>query len=311
MRQTIRRLGLGLTAVFCALIPAQASAPVSILFIGNSFTFGQGSAVHFWRNATVTDLNNEGVGGVPALFKAFVTEAGLDYDVSLETHPGVGLDWHLANKRDVIGARPYDVVVMHGYSTLDESKPGDPAVLIATTRDMAALLVGRNPKVEIHTEATWSRADQTYPQGRPWFGKPIETMAIDVRAGYDQAARTSPAIKSVIPVGEAWNRAMKSGLADANPYDGIEAGKLNLWADDNYHASSHGYYLAALVIFGDVTGRDPRSLGTGECAAYELGFSAAQVRALEGVAFDQLTSVAGVTLSSPPRAQPSATGRCK
>ena len=43
----------------------------SILFVGNSFTFGSGSAVHYYRNHTVTDLNNEGVGGVPALFKVF------------------------------------------------------------------------------------------------------------------------------------------------------------------------------------------------------------------------------------------------
>jgi hypothetical protein len=311
MKPRLLRLSLAAAAAVVMLVPAEARAPIGLLFIGNSFTFGQGSAVHFWRNGTVTDLNNEGVGGVPALFKAFATEAGLDYDVSLETHPGVGLDWHLANKRDVLSAKPYDVVVMHGYSTLDANKPGDPATLIATTKEMVALLAGRNPKVEIHTEATWSRADQTYPQGRPWFGKPIETMAIDVRAGYDKAATASPSIKSVIPVGEAWNRAMTSGVADPNPYDGIEAGKLNLWTDDNYHASSHGYYLAALVIFADVTGRDPRSLGTGECAAFELGFPATQVRALEQVAFDQLTSVKGVALASPTPAARPAAGRCK
>ena len=312
MRHTLLRFALVGTAITAGLVSVSAArAPVSILFIGNSFTFGQGSAVHFWRNGTVTDLNNEGVGGVPALFKALATEAGLDYDVSLETHPGVGLDWHLANKRDALTAKPYDVVVMHGYSTLDANKPGDPATLIATTKQMAALLAGKNPKVEIHTEATWSRADQTYPQGRPWFGKPIEQMAMDVRAGYDQAAKTSSSIKSVIPVGETWNRAMKAGIADANPYDGIEAGKVNLWADDNYHASAHGYYLSALVIFADVTGRDPRSLGTGECAAFVMGFAAAQVRSLQQVAFDQLTSVKGVGLTSPVPARAPAGGRCK
>ena len=305
------RLALGVAAAVFALAPAGAAAPIGILFIGNSFTFGQGSAVHFWRNSTVTDLNNQGVGGVPALFKAFTAEAGLDYDVSLETQPGAGLDWHLANKRAVLSAKPYDVVVMHGFSTLDSAKPGDPATLIATTKEMAGLLTGKNPKVEIHTLATWSRADQTYPQGRPWFGKPIETMALDVRAGYDKAAATSPSIKSVIPVGEAWNRAMKSGLADPNPYDGIDAGKVNLWADDSYHASSHGYYLSALVIFGDVTGHDPRGLGATECAAFELGFPAAQVRALEQIAFDQLTSVKGVVLKSPPVAARPTGARCK
>ena len=62
-----------------------------MLFIGNSFTFGSGSPVRFYRADTVTDLNNEGIGGVPALFKSFTQQAGLDYDVSLETRGGSGL----------------------------------------------------------------------------------------------------------------------------------------------------------------------------------------------------------------------------
>ncbi len=306
------RFALNLAAVAAAVTVVTAAAPTSILFIGNSFTFGQGSAVRFWHANAVTDLNNEGVGGVPALFKAFTNESGLDFDVSLETHPGVGLDWHLANKRSVLSAKPFDVVVMHGYSTLDAAKPGDPATLIATAKEMAGVLTARNPKVEIHTTATWSRADQTYPQGRPWFGKPIETMAMDVRAGYDKAAAATPAIKSIVPVGEAWNRAFKSGLADSNPYDGLDAGKLNLWAEDNYHASTHGYYLEALVVFGDVTRLDPRTLGTTECAAYELGIAGTQARALQQIAFDQLSSEKDVVLKSPPPASVKViSGRCK
>ena len=75
----------------------QALADTSALFIGNSFTYGYGSAVRFYRADTVTDLNNEGIGGVPALFKSFVDQAGLDYDVYLETRGGSGLDFHLAN----------------------------------------------------------------------------------------------------------------------------------------------------------------------------------------------------------------------
>src|SRR5258705_11455902 len=113
------------------------AAGTSILFIGNSFTFGSGSAVRFYRADTVTDLNNEGIGGVPALFKSFTQQAGLDYDVSLETRGGVGLDFHLANKLGVINAHGWDTVVMHGYSTLDAEKPRDPAKLIATSTQMA------------------------------------------------------------------------------------------------------------------------------------------------------------------------------
>jgi hypothetical protein len=68
------------------------AAGTSVLFIGNSFLFGSGSAVRFYRADTVTDLNSERTGGVPAVFESFTQEAGLDYDVSLETRVGMGLD---------------------------------------------------------------------------------------------------------------------------------------------------------------------------------------------------------------------------
>src|SRR5437899_9791285 len=92
-------IGAGVALTLAAAPPA---APTALLFIGNSFTFGAGSPVQEWRPESVTDLNHEGVGGVPALFKSFTKQAGLDYDVSLETHPGVGLDYHLQNRRDLL-----------------------------------------------------------------------------------------------------------------------------------------------------------------------------------------------------------------
>jgi hypothetical protein len=226
---------------------------------------------------------------MPALFKSFTQQAGLDYDVFLETRGGAGLDFHLEEKLGVIGKRGWDKVVMHGFSTLDYDKPRDPAKLIATAKQMADFLRSRNPKVEIYLMATWSRADETYPKEGAWFGEPIEAMARDVRAAYDRAA-AGAGVKMVIPVGEAWTRAMQTGVADPNPYDGVDEGKLDLWAHDHYHASAYGIYLEALVIFGSVTGRDPRSLGDQECSAFELGFRLAQVRALQKVAFDQLAS---------------------
>ena len=289
---------------------AQAQTGTSVLFVGNSFTFGAGSAVRFYRAETVTDLNSEGIGGVPALFKSFTEQAGLAYDVSLETRGGSGLDFHLENKLGVIGRRPWDVVVMHGQSTLDFDKPGDPAKLVATTRQMADFLRSRNPKVEIHLMATWSRADQTYPPKGAWAGKPIETMARDVRAANDKAAAGAPSVKSVLPVGEAWTRAMQTGVADPNPYDGIAAGTVNLWTYDHYHASTHGYYLEALVVFGRLTGRDPRSLGENECSAYELGLPRTEVKALQQVAFDQLAATGPVTPAPLVLPRPVAPERC-
>ena len=281
----------------------------TVLFIGNSFLFGAGSAVRFYRADTVTDLNNEGIGGVPALFKSFTQQAGLDYDVSLETRGGSGLDFHLAEKLGVIGGKSWDTVVMHGFSLLDAQKPRDPAKLIATSKQMADVLRGKNPKVELFLISTWARADNVYPAKGAWTGQTVEAMTKDVRAAYDQAA-TGAAVKAVIPVGESWLRAMQSGVADSNPYDGIDAGKLNLWTYDSYHASTHGYYLQALVIFGTLTGLDPRSLGDNECSGYELGMSRAEVKSLQQVAFDQLAGAMTIAAGPKVPAKPAPAQRC-
>lgn len=284
-----------LVTLVLSLSAASVAADTSVLFIGNSFTYGHGSAARFYRADTVTDLNSLGIGGVPALFKSFTDQAGLDYNVYLETQPGSGLDYHLENKLGVIGRRPWDKVVMHGFSTLHSEKPGNPELLISTTAQMTEFLQGINPDVEVFLTATWSRADLTYIPGRPWSDKSIDQMALDVRAGYDQAANAVAGVKSVNAVGEAWTRAMDSGLADPNPYDGIDADKIDLWTHDHYHASNYGYYLEALVVFGNLTGRDPRSLGDNECSGFELGMTTAQVKGLQQAAFDQLASEKRVT----------------
>jgi hypothetical protein len=309
--RTSNHRSLGLAALLgglAALTGAGAEAE-SVLFIGNSFTYGQGSAVRFYRHETVTDLNGEGIGGVPALFKSFADQAGLAYDVALETRGGAGLDFHLAQKRALIGRRAWDVVVAHGYSTLDADQPRDPAKLIATSRELAQLVRANNPRARLFLTATWSRADQVYPARGAWAGEPIENMANDVRAAYEQAARAADA--KVSPVGSAWNRAMQRGLADSNPYDGLDAGKLDLWTYDHYHASTFGYYLEALVVFGRVTGIDPASLGAAECSAFELGLSATEARELQAVAHDELAPLPDAALkpaARPPPDRPSVCG---
>ena len=290
----------------CGAATAQST---SLLFIGNSFTYGAGSAVRFYRSSTVTDLNDEGVGGVPALFKSFADQAGLDYDVSLETRGGTGLDFHLDNKLGVIGRHGWDAVVMHGYSTLDADNPRDPAKLVDTSARMADALRRQNGDVAVFLMATWSRADQVYPKEGAWAGQPIEAMARDVRKAYDEAAHRAAA--KVIPVGEAWTRAMQTGVADPNPYDGIDAGKLDLWTYDRYHGSTHGYYLEALVIFGALTGRDPRSLGENECSAYELGLARSEAAALQQVAFDELATAFAVKADPLVLEKPVNPQRCK
>src|SRR3954471_22796184 len=102
MRHAMKIVPVLAAGLVIALGAVAGAAGTRVLFIGNSFLFGSGSAVRFYRADTVTDLNGEGTGGVPALFKSFTQQAGLDYDVALETRGGAGLDFHLANKLAVI-----------------------------------------------------------------------------------------------------------------------------------------------------------------------------------------------------------------
>jgi hypothetical protein len=273
---------LWLLACSCAL-----SAPASakrIVFVGNSFTFGALSPVQQWGAASVTDLNGEGIGGVPALFKRFSDESGRHDQVALETAAGRSLQWHWTNRRGLLDRR-WDVVVLQEYSTLDADRPGSPDNLVRYSAQFSRMFRARNPTVRVGLVATWSRPDLTYPPGQHWSGRPIERMALDVRRGDDLARRATPAIVRVHPVGEAFNCAIATGIADPNPYDGTEAGKIDLWAPDHYHASTAGYYLEALTIFAGVTGRDPRRLGPKESAAAELGIAPGLAERLQAVAY--------------------------
>jgi len=278
-----------LAAALCgAALPSSAT---SILFVGNSYTYGDpaGGAplVKSYRPDLVKDLNGTGIGGVPALFKAMTMQAGLFYAVSLETVPAVGVDHHYNVKYDTI-VKPWDMVLLQSFSTLDAARPGNPATLVKYAGLLAGALHAQNPNVDVRLVSTWSRADQTYTWRGHWHGESIDRMALDVRKGYNAAKAASPRIRAVIPVGEAWNRAIAAGVADADPYDGIAAGKINLWAPDAYHGSVYGYYLEALTIFGNVTGRDPRILGAKDGVAADLGIAPATASALQGFAAEQL-----------------------
>lgn len=289
------RLSLIVTRIAAlSLIATAVSAPAgteTILFLGNSFTVGALSPVQNFRPETVTDLNHEGTGGVPALFKAFTTQAGLHYEVSLEAAGGANLDFHYSQKAALI-TRPWDHVVLQAYSTLDEKAPGNATTVLDYSARLAQLFHAQNPRVDVRLVATWSRADQTYLPSGHWFGQPIERMALDVRAACDRAAAQTPGIQAVIPVGQAWNRAMAGDFALRNPLLPVPPGQIDLWAPDNYHASSYGYYLEALVIYGSVTGNDPRTLGDREVAATELGVAPVEAHALQQVAFDTLAAEA-------------------
>jgi hypothetical protein len=282
------------TAAFC-LVAAPSFAATKIIFIGNSFTFAAHSPVRYYETDQVHDLNppdalGRTVGGVPALFKEFTREAGLDYDVSVETVGGVSFAYHMAAKRNVIEGN-YDVVVAQGHSTLDEAHPGDPALLIQETKAMAAMYAAINPQVKFYILDSWTHADKVQHAGAPWRVTPAGLMGKE--AVYEKAARDAGThVSGIIPMGLTWNEAIAEGLADDNPYDDAGASKMNLWAYDGLHASSFGYYLEAALDFGKVTGKDPMILATKgrDHVAEDLGISPVQQQQLLQLARDGLAA---------------------
>lgn len=111
------------------------------------------------------------------------------------------------------------------------------------------------------------------------------------QAAFDQADNDgSPGFAGIAEVGEAFMRAVASGIATRDMWaaDAATDGLIDLWFDDGTHASKYGSYLSALVLFGELTGLDPARFGAGEIAARDLGIDTRSALLLQRVASDQL-----------------------
>lgn len=119
----------------------------------------------------------------------------------------------------------------------------------------------------------------------PEYYTSLEDMTADLRAAYEGLAAANPIFEGVAPVGAAFLAAVQQGVAIRDPYtETADNGSVNLWWDDNLHASKFGSYLSALTLFGTITGIDPRSIGAGDSAAAELGVDPAVATALQDIA---------------------------
>lgn len=131
-----------------ALLTALAGAPqaetTSILFVGNSYTFGRIDPVMSYNAANVTDLT-AGMwaasasgsnsfephpwGGVAGIFKQFTVQAGLDYSVAISARNAASLRGHFINSnaagwdlRGNIAAQTWGKVVLQEQSDEPLSK---------------------------------------------------------------------------------------------------------------------------------------------------------------------------------------------
>jgi Flp pilus assembly protein TadG len=129
-------------AVLAALVvtsaPAVTAAPIEILFVGNSYTFGRVDPVMSYNAANVHDLtagfyaaSSTGAnpwephpwGGIAGIFKQFTVQKGLDYDVSISARNAASLRGQFLNTanaawdlRGNIASQKWDVVVLQEQS---------------------------------------------------------------------------------------------------------------------------------------------------------------------------------------------------
>ena len=202
--------------------------------------------------------------------------------------------------------------------------------LLATSCGIARK-ISANPNASavtrIYLEQTWARPDMvephllTTPNPNSPTGAPVvdtstdpngvaatlyysdlADMTRDMHAAFSGLAGVNHGFAGVVPVGDAFQRAVDQGLAPSSGFyqaDGTYAEPgghvIDLWWLDRTHPSRYGAYLSALTLFGTLTGIDPCSLGASERAAADLGIAPADAVKLQRVASEQLYA-AGVTL---------------
>ncbi|ADO73041.1 hypothetical protein [Stigmatella aurantiaca] len=261
----------------------------NILFVGNSFTHGNEEPVYSYNKAAVTDTNGSSVGGIPGVFKKLTVQAGLAFNVSLETASGQTLGWHFANKAATIGQATWNTVVFQEQSTtpLPTARGGSPTAFTESARNLRSLVLSKNPAANLFLYETWSSPASVGAQGYPSGTAGLQAMQADLRDAYFKASRDL-GFKGVARVGDGFMRAVEQGVADPNPADGLSPGMVNLWSNqDSRHSSKYGSYLSAAVLFAKITQVDPRGLATGAgSAAAELGISATEASNLHRIAYE-------------------------
>ncbi|ATB43599.1 cell division protein FtsK [Cystobacter fuscus] len=280
---------------------AAAGAQGSILFVGNSFTHGHEEPVYSYNKGAITDANNSGQGGVPGIFKKLTVQAGLAYDVTLETVSGETLSGHYATKAAIIG-RAWDTVVLQENSTrpLPTARGGNPTDFFTGANNLRNLVLTANPAARVFLYETWASPASVSAQGYTSGTAGLQAMQSDLRTAYFKAYDDFD-FTGVARVGDGFLRAVEQGLAD--PSNGTSAGTFKLWStSDNRHASKYGSYLSAAVLYAKITGADPRNLSVGAgSAAAELGIGATDASNLNRIAYESATlpDPSGVSIPLP------------
>jgi hypothetical protein len=176
-----------------------------------------------------------------------------------------------------------------GTSAACQAATGASASACNTARVIAPANTNARAGAEVYLYETWARPDMIGPNGTNASGQfysaaeGLEAMTADFHSAYFGRAAANGHIEDVAPVGDAFLRAVQSGVAMRDPYV-PEAGKVNLWHTDFFHPSKYGSYLSALVHFATLTGYNPLMLGGSEQAAADLGIAPGVAAQLQKIA---------------------------
>jgi hypothetical protein len=123
----------------------------------------------------------------------------------------------------------------------------------------------------------------------------LRDMTTDMHNVFYGRASSNKNLAGVVPVGDAFQRAVDTNVVKADNFyraDGTydDSGLPNLWWLDRTHESVYGAYLAGLVMFGTITGRDPLDFGFNDKTFGELGIATAAALMLQRVAHDTLVA---------------------
>jgi len=238
------RLVAGVVIASAFAISALHAQSQNILFIGNSFTFGQGGAQ--------TSTTPAGVGSI---VQSLAASAGLTANVQTVAAGGVSLSTHaipgslaqtaIANGAPGTGA-PWDVIVLQEFSTNPTASAGNLPQFATALTDLASSVETYNPNAKIVLYETWARdaGHSIYPN----TFTDQEHMQCEVHDGYlfgQNHIQTNVAGFSGVNdveiafAGDAWL---------ANDLNLMGPG-INLYDSDLHHGNDAGYYLSALEIF--------------------------------------------------------------
>lgn len=231
----IRRSGRALVPIALLLGAAACESGVSgidtsdglqVLFIGNSLTFFDDRVGELTDSGGVVMYPND----VPGMLEALIDSADAGpAEIDLVAFGGFGLQdhWESGPARQMIARGGWDVVVLQQGPSAHEGRPS----LLEYSRRFADEIrrVGARPALYM----VWAAADR-------------QSDFDAVSDSYRTAAKQVNAL--LFPVGEAWRAAWRRDST------------LALYGPDVIHPSVAGTYVAALVMFEQLTGRSPIGL---------------------------------------------------